>query len=87
MVLVSGGTLLVGNLAPAAAFSAKAVLSFATLAFPTWFVFLSGAAFHYFIVRGELAHAEQERGRYQRAVHYVTHEMRTPLTAIQGSSG
>ena len=30
--------------------------------------------------------AEAQRDRYQQAVHYVTHEMRTPLTAIQGSS-
>ena len=26
------------------------------------------------------------RGRYQQAMHFVTHEMRTPLSAIQGSS-
>ena len=30
--------------------------------------------------------AEVEKLRYQQAMHFVTHEMRTPLTAIQGSS-
>jgi signal transduction histidine kinase len=27
-----------------------------------------------------------ERARYRQAIHFVTHEMRSPLTAIQGSS-
>jgi signal transduction histidine kinase len=30
--------------------------------------------------------AEADKSRYQQAMHFVTHEMRTPLTAIQGSS-
>ena len=30
--------------------------------------------------------AEHEKTRYQQAMQFVTHEMRTPLTAIQGSS-
>src|SRR6476661_1284529 len=30
--------------------------------------------------------AEDDKSRYQQAMHFVTHEMRTPLTAIQGSS-
>ncbi len=34
----------------------------------------------------ELAHAENEKSRYQQTIQFVTHEMRTPLTAIQGSS-
>ena len=35
---------------------------------------------------GALQASETERHRYQQAIHFVTHEMRTPLTAIQGSS-
>ena len=35
---------------------------------------------------GALRRAETERHHYQQAIHFVTHEMRTPLTAIQGSS-
>src|SRR5260370_41151571 len=30
--------------------------------------------------------AEGDKCRYQEAMDFVTHEMRTPLTAIQGSS-
>jgi signal transduction histidine kinase len=33
-----------------------------------------------------LRRSEAQTARYQQAVHFVTHEMRTPLTAIQGSS-
>ncbi len=38
------------------------------------------------MVRRALRTSETERKRYQQAIHFVTHEMRTPLTAIQGSS-
>jgi signal transduction histidine kinase len=37
-------------------------------------------------VRRRLRRTEAERARYQEAVHFVSHEMRTPLTTIQGSS-
>jgi len=53
---------------------------------PGWLCFLTAGAHHYVGVRGRLQQAEEQRGRYQKAVHFVTHEMRTPLTAIQGSS-
>jgi len=44
------------------------------------------ASYQHFIVRGRLRRSESERARYQQAIRFVTHEMRTPLTAIQGSS-
>jgi signal transduction histidine kinase len=44
------------------------------------------AAYQYFIVRRRMVTAEGDKSRYQEAMHFVTHEMRTPLTAIQGSS-
>ncbi len=48
---------------------------------------MAGAAtYQHFFVRRQLQRAEAEKSRYQQAVHFVTHEMRTPLTAIQGSS-
>ncbi len=62
------------------------VLALAPLAATAWFGFLGGGGLHYLGVRRSLQRAETERSRYQRAVHYVTHEMRTPLTTIQGSS-
>ena len=46
----------------------------------------SAAAWRHFLVSRELVDAEHEKTRYQHAMQFVTHEMRTPLTAIQGSS-
>jgi signal transduction histidine kinase len=46
----------------------------------------SAAAWRHLLVRRQLIHAEREKSRYQQAMQFVTHEMRTPLTAIQGSS-
>ncbi len=51
-----------------------------------WFCFLSLGTRQYLLTRKKLGITEAQRDRYQQAVHYVTHEMRTPLTAIQGSS-
>jgi signal transduction histidine kinase len=44
------------------------------------------AAWKHLLVRRDLVHSEHQRTRYQQAMQFVTHEMRTPLTAIQGSS-
>ena len=49
------------------------------------FATASAAAWRHLLVRRELA-ARKTRRRYQHAMQFVTHEMRTPLTAIQGSS-
>jgi signal transduction histidine kinase len=51
-----------------------------------WLSVVGAAAYQYFGTRFQLVRTEQERSRYQQAIHFVTHEMRTPLTAIQGSS-
>jgi signal transduction histidine kinase len=51
-----------------------------------WFPAVGAAAFQHFVVRRRLRKSEQETARYRQAMHFVTHEMRTPLTAIQGSS-
>ena len=63
------------------------------IVFPSFMLFATalltlGAAANYqhFVIRRALRDAEMERTRYQQAIHFVTHEMRTPLTAIQGSS-
>jgi signal transduction histidine kinase len=47
---------------------------------------VGAASFQHFFVRGELRRSESEKSRYQQAIHWVAHEMRSPLTAIQGSS-
>ncbi len=51
-----------------------------------WLVGVTAATFQYFGQRRQLVRAQSEKARYQEAIHWVTHEMRTPLTAIQGSS-
>lgn len=71
---------------PFVLFLADWVLPFAPIAAVTWLSSLASGGRLYLRLRGNLEQAEAERTRYQRAVHYVTHEMRTPLTTIQGSS-
>jgi len=51
-----------------------------------WLALLAGGSFRYFFVRRRLVASEATTRRYQQAFHFVAHEMRTPLTAIQGSS-
>ncbi len=51
-----------------------------------WLCFAGAATYQHFIVRGTLRRAESDKARYQEAIHWAAHEMRTPLTAIQGSS-
>ena len=78
--------LLAAHLTPALFFLGGQVLDFAPVAAVAWTCFLAGGSHHYLRVRGRMQIAEEKSQRYQRAVHYVTHEMRTPLTTIQGSS-
>jgi len=58
---------------------------FAPLA-SAWLTSAVAASYQHFVVRRRLYESEIDRKRYQQAIHFVTHEMRTPLTAIQGSS-
>ena len=85
-LLVAVGLLAVAHLAPVLSLGGDYVLNAAALFAAGWLTFLSGGSYQYSVLRGKLTFAERQRERYQRAVHYVTHEMRTPLTAIQGSS-
>jgi len=51
-----------------------------------WLSCAAAATFQFFFVRRQLRRTESEKSRYQQAIHWAAHEMRTPLTAIQGSS-
>ena len=51
-----------------------------------WVSVGGAASFQYFFVQRQLRRSESEKSRYQQAIHWAAHEMRTPLTAIQGSS-
>jgi signal transduction histidine kinase len=67
-------------------FTGRTVFSFITPVSSGWISMISAAGYQTLVVRRRLRKAEAERVRYQQAMHFVTHEMRTPLTAIQGSS-
>ena len=71
---------------PYAAFTGNIVFPFSPAMSTAWLTFVTAAAWQHLYVRRRLVKSEGERDRYQHAMHFVTHEMRTPLTAIQGSS-
>ncbi|MBZ5582702.1 MAG: CHASE2 domain-containing protein [Acidobacteriia bacterium] len=81
-----GLTLLGANLTPYLFFTHGRVFSFSTPFFAAWLGFVSAAAFYHLVVRRNWRTEQAARARYQQAMHFVTHEMRTPLSAIQGSS-
>jgi signal transduction histidine kinase len=74
------------HLTPHAAFSEGIVLPYLSTVWAAWLSAVSAASWQYFVVRRQLRKSESDRVRYQQAIHFVTHEMRSPLTAIQGSS-
>jgi signal transduction histidine kinase len=78
--------LLVALVTPYIFFTHLRVFPFAMPAAAATFGGLAAAAWQTLIVRRKLRRAEAERTRYQQAMHFVTHEMRTPLSSIQGSS-
>ncbi len=68
------------------AFRSGTVLPYTTPLAAVWLGTGAAASFQYFVTRRQLRKAEADRARYQQAIHFVAHEMRSPLTAIQGSS-
>ena len=78
--------ILTAHALPFLAFPKDIVLPAFGLAACAWLPALTGGVYRYLATRKQLDHAEAEKSRYQKAIHWVTHEMRTPLTAIQGSS-
>jgi signal transduction histidine kinase len=84
----SGGlaVLAVAFLTPYLYFTYRIVFPFAVPVSVAWFSFLSAAAYYHLVVRRNWHIELASRTRYQQAMQFVTHEMRTPLSAIQGSS-
>jgi signal transduction histidine kinase len=78
--------LLAGSVMPYVFFTRDLVFSFITPFSAAWLSVVTAAAYEHLVVRRALRRAEADRVRYQQSLHFVTHEMRTPLTAIQGSS-
>jgi signal transduction histidine kinase len=84
--VIAGLILLAGAVMPYVFFTRNIVFSFITPFSAAWLCVVTAAAYEHLVVRRALRRAEAERVRYQQSLHFVTHEMRTPLTAIQGSS-
>lgn len=78
--------LLIAHVMPHTAFSYGIVLPYLATVWAAWLSAVSAASWQHFVVRRQLLKSESDRVRYQQAIHFVTHEMRSPLTAIQGSS-
>lgn len=72
--------------APYLFFTHSRVFSFATPAAVSILSFLCAGGYYHLVVRRNWRAELAARERYQQAMHFVTHEMRTPLSAIQGSS-
>ena len=74
------------HITPYVFFTHGRVFSFVTPASVAWFGSLTAAAYYQLVVRRNWHIEQAARTRYQQAMQFVTHEMRTPLSAIQGSS-
>ena len=84
--LSAGALLICAHATPFLLFRQGIVFPYLSPLASAWLTIASAASYQHFVVRRALRASETERKRYQQAIHFVTHEMRTPLTAIQGSS-
>lgn len=71
---------------PVQFFARGIVLPYVAPVAVVWLSSIGAATYRHFMMRGQLRKSESEKSRYQQAIHWAAHEMRTPLTAIQGSS-
>ncbi|HEV8043027.1 MAG TPA: CHASE2 domain-containing protein [Bryobacteraceae bacterium] len=84
--LSAGALLIAAHITPFLLFRQGIVFPYLAPMACAWLTVAAAASYQHFVVRRALRTSETERKRYQQAIHFVTHEMRTPLTAIQGSS-
>ncbi len=84
--VLAGALLLVVHLAPGWYFDSHIVLPPTMPLLGVWLGVIAAASFHHFVIRRQWQRSEADKTRYQQAIQFVTHEMKTPLTAIQGSS-
>jgi len=83
---MAAGIIGIALITPYAAITRGEVFPLSPGFWTAWLSIVAAAAWQHLYVRRRLVKSEAERDRYQHAVQFVTHEMRTPLTAIQGSS-
>jgi signal transduction histidine kinase len=74
------------HVTPYLLFTHRLVFPLAMPAIAAWFSTLAAAGYYHLVVRRNWRVEQAARTRYQQAMQFVTHEMRTPLSAIQGSS-
>jgi signal transduction histidine kinase len=83
---LAGLVLVSAHVFPYVLFTRNVVFPYLAPLTAAWLAAVSAGLFQFATVRRSLRASEAEKTRYQQAMHFVTHEMRTPLTAIQGSS-
>ncbi len=83
---LAAGIMIVAHATPYWCFTHRIVLSFCTPVSSAWLSLITAGGYQLLVVRRNLRKSEADRDRYRQTIHFVTHEMRTPLTAIQGSS-
>jgi signal transduction histidine kinase len=83
---VAASLLCMAHVVPHVAFSSNIILPYLAPVWSAWLSVAAAGSWQYFVVRRQLRQSESEKMRYQHAIQLVTHEMRSPLTAIQGSS-
>ena len=62
------------------------IVPYLTPVLTAWLSVAAAASWQHFVVRRQLRKSESEKRATSRRSTWVAHEMRTPLTAIQGSS-
>ncbi len=78
--------LVAAHIAPVVLFRQNLLFPYFGPAAVAWLSCAGAASYQHFFARRELRRSESEKSRYQQAIHWAAHEMRTPLTTIQGSS-
>lgn len=76
----------VAHVLPYVFFTHNIVFPYTPGAACAWLAIVMAAAWRHIVVRRMLGQSESARAGYREAMQFVTHEMKTPLTAIQGSS-
>jgi len=84
--LLAAGIMLAGHATPYWLFTHRIVFSFCTPVSAAWLSVITAGLYQLLVVRRSLLKSEPEPPRYRQTIHFVTHQMRTPLPAIQGSS-
>jgi signal transduction histidine kinase len=84
--LIAGLLLAFWTLLPLLIFNSQLFLPPSLPLTAAWLATITAASFHHFVIRRQWQRSEADKTRYQQAIQFVTHEMKTPLTAIQGSS-